>query len=124
MRPLTGKILAFSWIALPAASLFMTAPAKAEDTCIMHETLIQQIDREALQEPEQKPEYRVTWSEDGQSLIYWHYGSEKGRFFAVTFMSDGCAIMTDKGTPRKFTFPKTAYNTGVFFEMDVYKSKF
>jgi len=118
------KVLAFSLLFMSAAVLYGATTAKAEETCIMHETLIRQIDSEALQDPEQKPEYRVTRADDGQSLIYWHYGGEKGRFFAVTFMSNGCAIMTDNGTPRKFTFPKTAYNTGVFFEMDIYKSKF
>lgn len=106
---------------LSLATLLMFANgtiASAQNTCITHRNLVQQVLEKAQADKNQQPEFRINKADDGQSLIYWHTGGETGSFFAASFKPDGCAILTAMGELRRFTFPKTAFNTGVFFEMD------
>ncbi|MEM9279201.1 MAG: hypothetical protein AAGA76_11560 [Pseudomonadota bacterium] len=89
--------------------------------CINHQGLVTLVKSEATAKDYGSPVFRVKRAVDGQSLVYWHFGEKTGSFYAVTFKTDGCAILTDEGSLRRFAFPKTAFNTGVFFELDVLK---
>lgn len=98
---------------------FTTHSAAQENSaCITHQDLVRTIAKNLEPEKNKAPEFRINKADDGQSLVYWHTGGETGSFFAATFKSDGCAVLTSSGELRRFTFPKTAFNTGVFFEME------
>lgn len=97
--------------------------AQEDKSCITHQDLVQMLVEKLKPERDQALEFRINKAEDGQSLLYWHTGGSTGSFFATTFKSDGCAILTTTGEPRRFIFPKTAFNTGVFFEMDEFDYK-
>ena len=98
--------------------------ANSAEMCINHNQLVQKITSETRASASGKPEFRIKRAEDGQSLVYWLDGNDNGRFYAATFNAKGCAILTDSGELRRFVFPKTAFNTGVFFEMDVFQPSF
>ena len=100
------------------------ANAQENQACITHQNLVQQINEKFQAQKDKTPEFRISKAQDGQSLLYWHLGGETGSFFAATFKKDGCAILTTNGELRRFTFPKTAFNTGVFFEMEKLDIKF
>ncbi|MEM9330482.1 MAG: hypothetical protein AAGA53_04095 [Pseudomonadota bacterium] len=95
------------------------ANADTLNQCVKHPGLIKIVQLEATEKGHDSPKFRIKRAEDGQSLVYWHFGGRTGSFYAATFRTDGCAILTTSGTVRMFTFPKTAFNTGVFFELDV-----
>jgi len=116
--PLTPRIIA----ALLLTTLVLrTEPATAAADCITHQRLTQQIQVLAAKNGYGTPEFRIKRNPDGQALVYWHYGEITGLFYAVTFRANECAILTDAGKPRRFVFPKSAYNSGVFFELDLLK---
>lgn len=95
-----------------------------DDQCITHEAVIEEVQLEADKDEHKSAEFRITKADDGQSLLYWHFGGRTGSFHAVSFNAKGCAIHGASGIMRKFIFPKTAYNTGVFFEMEVVNTEF
>ncbi|MEM7215185.1 MAG: hypothetical protein AAF423_06545 [Pseudomonadota bacterium] len=97
--------------------------SETSSECVDYKTLVGLIQSKAKLEDYDSPEFRIKRADDGQSLIYWHYGEKTGSFYAATFRTDGCAILTSKGDLRRFAFPKTAFNTGVFFELDVLEIK-
>ncbi len=113
-------------IPVPIALAVTTQPSAQEsNACITHQDLVRTVFEKLKQDKEKNktPEFRISNADDGQSLVYWHTGGRTGSFFAATFKSDGCAILTTEGKLRRFIFPKTAYNTGVFFELDEFDYK-
>lgn len=113
------------FISLTSMALFfmISQAVGQENSCITHDDLVIQVYEKSKTNDKEKLEFRIKTADDGQSLIYWHTGGKTGSFFAATFKSNGCAILTKKGKLRRFTFPKTAFNTGVFFEMDEFDYK-
>lgn len=97
--------------------------AQENNACITHQDLVRTVLKTFEQDKSKTPEFRISNADDGQSLVYWHTGGRTGSFFAATFKSDGCAVLTTEGKLRRFIFPKTAYNTGVFFELDEFDYK-
>lgn len=106
-------------------ALTMQSAAQENNACITHQDLVRTVFEKLQQDKEENktPEFRISNADDGQSLVYWHTGGQTGSFFAATFKSDGCAVLTTEGKLRRFIFPKTAYNTGVFFELDEFDYK-
>ena len=103
---------------------FISPALAQENTCITHKILIEEIYTNATNQTDETPEFRIAKTEDGQSLVYWHLGGENNSFNAVTFKTNGCAVLNPSGEIRKFIFPKTAFNTGVFFELDILETNF
>lgn len=113
------RLLEHVLISIFAALLISnTASAQDRNVCITHHDLVRSVLEKTLKDKNKSAEFRINRADDGQSLIYWHTGGRTGSFFAATFKSDGCGILRDSGELRRFIFPKTAFNTGVFFEMD------
>ena len=95
----------------------MLVPLSADKQCARKAFVAREVLDNALRQGFEKPEFRITVQADGQALLYRRYGMDSRSFYAVTFWTDGCAILTDTGQPRRFVFPRSAYNTGVFEEM-------
>lgn len=96
----------------------LVGPASADRNCLTEDELAQLISEEAEADGYADTEFRITRQEDGQALLYWDHGGDTRSFYAVTIRANGCAVLTAKGNPRRFVFPKSAYNSGVFYEMD------
>ncbi|MDH3742869.1 MAG: hypothetical protein OER56_14860 [Hyphomicrobiales bacterium] len=95
----------------------------ADEQCANKTSVARQVSDIAKLQGVEKPEFRVTEQEDGQALLYWRHGMDSRSFYAVTFRPDGCAVLTDAGRPRRFVFPRSAYNTGVFEEMAAFDGR-
>lgn len=102
---------------LICATLAALVPASAKAKCSSKVSIAHLVAETAKRQGSGRPEFRITKQADGQALLYWRYGMDSRSFYAVTFRPDGCAVLTDAGQPRRFVFPRSAYNTGVFEEM-------
>lgn len=111
-------------VSLPVAAMLAVVgaalPAGAGEACVSTASLARQVSQAARQRGVKRPEFRITRQEDGQALLYWRFGMDSRSFYAVTFRPDGCAVLTRSGQPRRFVFPRSGYNTGVFEEMAVF----
>ena len=113
-----------SWFLLAAAFACVPAAcgtASAEEACATRDAVARQVRDTALERGLAEPVFKIQRQDDGQALLYWDYGERSKAFYAVTFRADGCAVLTDRGNPRRFIFPKSRYNTGVFIEMELFR---
>lgn len=108
---------------LICAMLAALVPVNAKEECSNKGSVARQVTETAKRQGLGQPEFRVTKQADGQALLYWRYGMDSRSFYAVTFRPDGCAVLTDAGQPRRFVFPRSAYNTGVFEEMAAFDAQ-
>lgn len=104
-------------VILIGATLAAFVPASAKEKCSSKKLVARQVAETAKRQGVGQPEFRITKQADGQALLYWRFGMDSRSFYAITFRPDGCAVLTDTGQPRRFVFPRSAYNTGVFEEM-------
>ena len=111
---LRGTMLA----AIFAGSSVLAHGVAASEKCSDKQSVARAIQMQAKVNGFGDPMFRIKRAADGQALLYWHYGDSFRSFYAVTFRANGCVILTDNGTPRRFIFPKSAYNSGVFAELD------
>ncbi len=93
----------------------------ASQSCADLQSVARQIKSYANSSGYGDPVFRIKRSDDGQALLYWHYGDKFKSFYAITFNATGCAVLVDGGKPRRFIFPKSAYNSGVFAELDEFE---
>ena len=100
--------------------LFPLAQSGAAESCTSQHSVARQVILQAEREGPAVPVFRIARQSDGQAILYWDHGDHSKSFYAVTFRANGCAILTGKGNPRRFIFPKSAYNSGVFYEMDLF----
>ena len=108
---------------LICATLAALVPASAKAKCSSKASVARQVAETAKQIGFMQPEFRYTKQADGQALLYWRFGMDSRSFYAVIFRSDGCAVLTKAGQPRRFVFPRSAYNTGVFEEMAAFDAQ-
>ena len=105
---------------LSAICLFLAVPlppSVAGDKCLSKLLVAQQVNSTAKRHGLKRPEFRITRQADGQALLYWRHGMDARSFYAVTFRANGCAVLNRSGSIRRFVFPRSGYNTGVFEEM-------
>ncbi|NNE23404.1 MAG: hypothetical protein HKN11_12425 [Rhizobiales bacterium] len=113
------SVVVCALLALPGA----LTPVSADDYCANRTSVARQISDIAELQGIEKPEFRITEQDDGQALLYWRHGMDARSFYAVTFRPNDCAVLTDAGRPRRFVFPRSAYNTGVFEEMAAFDTR-
>jgi len=106
---------------LVAGCLCPLAQSGASEHCASQHSVAQHIAEQAELEGSVTPVFRIERQADGQAILYWDLGAHTQSFHSVTFRANGCAILTDRGSPRQFIFPKSAYNSGVFYEMDLFE---
>ena len=102
-------------------SLTTHPQASAAEVCSTRDAVARHVRTSAIERGFAAPVFKIQRQADGQALLYWDYGERSNSFYAVTFRADGCAVLTEQGSPRRFVFPKNRYNTGVFYEMDLFR---
>lgn len=93
----------------------------AGETCLKHAKLTENIRIKAKLKGKGTPRFRIERDGSGQSIVYWDHGEAAKTFYGVTFRANGCAITLSNGLTRRYVFPKTRYNSGVFYEMEELK---
>ncbi len=104
-----------------AGPMLLAHEAYASEKCSDQQAVAREILMQAKVNGFGNPVFRIKRANDGQALLYWHHGDTSRSFYAVTFRANGCVILTESGKPRRFIFPKSAYNSGVFAELDKFE---